>query len=305
MTDEQPVPVQGLDALELRQLRTFLAVADHRSFTRAAAELHLAQQAVSATIARLEAQLGIALFVRTTRRVELTSAGEVLVPGARRVVDAAARALDQVRLASEGRAGRLTVGFSTAAGGVRVVRDILRSLARSAPDVELQTIEHDFTDPSAGLLDGRSQAAFIFGPPPGDGLSAISVLEESRLLAVAPEHPLAGRDAVTAADLEGLPWLRVPAPRGPWPDFWFPRRQAGPVGPVIRTADEWVTAIEAGRGSAFTMPSVMHNFTTARVVVLPVVGLPPAQVMLAWRTANPDPLVAALLRTAEGVAGGT
>ena len=65
-----------------------------------------------------------------------------------------------------------------------------------------------------------------------------------------------------------------------------------------------MTAIESGRGFAFTMPTVMRNFATARVRVMPVTDLPPAAVLLAWRTANPDPLVAAFVQTALSVAAG-
>lgn len=303
MADQRTDLAPGLDALELRQLRHFLAVAEELNFTRAAARLHLAQQALSASIRRLEDQLGVALFERSTRHVELTSAGEVLADGARAVIAAASGALEQVRLVSEGRSGRLVVGFSTAAGGVEIVRDIIRSFSEAAPNVDIQTQEHDFTDPSAGLAGGRVGAAFIFGPLPVEGLSSITLLEEGRLLAVRPEHPLAERAAVTADDLHDLPWLRVPAPRGPWPEFWFPRSPSGPSGPLIRTADEWVTAIETGRGFAFTMPAVMRNFTTARVTVIPVEGLPAAAVVLAWRTANPDPLVQAFVRSALDVVG--
>jgi len=97
-------------------------------------------------VARLEAQLGVPLFVRTTRRVALTSAGEVLVSGASAVLAAAADALERVQLAAEGRTGTLTVGFSTAAGGVGVVREILRTFAKGTPAVELRTVEHDFAD---------------------------------------------------------------------------------------------------------------------------------------------------------------
>ncbi len=130
----------------------------------------------------------------------------------------------ELRLAAQGRAGRLVVGFSTAAGRVPLVRDVLGTFAAASPDVELSTIEHDFADPSAGLADGRTQAAFLFGPAPVAGLASMVLVEEPPLLAVAPEHPLAGRQSVTAADLEGLPWLRVPAPDGPWRDWWFPAR---------------------------------------------------------------------------------
>lgn len=300
--ETRPDPVPGLDALDLRQLRHFLAVADALNFTRAAEELHLAQQALSASIRRLEDQLGVALFVRSTRRVELTPAGAMLVEGARAVVAAASEALEQVRLIAEGRSGRLVIGFSTAAGGVGIVREIIRTFAEASPDVDISTLEHDFADPSAGLADGRVQVAFIFGPLPVAGLASITLLEEPRLLAVRPEHPLASRSSVTDDDLRGLPWLQVPAPRGPWPDFWFPRSAAGSQGPLIRTADEWVTAIEAGRGFAFTMPTVMRNFATARVTVVPVADLPPATVLLAWPASNPDPLATAFVASAREVA---
>lgn len=294
-----------MDSIELRQLRYFLAVAEELNFTRAAERLHLAQQALSASIRRLEEQLGVTLFVRTTRKVELTSAGEVLVDGARRVVDAASDALERVQQAAEGRSGRLAVGFSTAAGGVPIVREILRRFAAAAPEVDLRTVERDFADPSAGLVDGTTQAAFIFGPLPEPGLSAITLLEEDRLLAVRPEHPLAERGSVHADELVHLPWLRVPAVRGPWPDFWFRRPGQGAVGPVIRTADEWVTAVEAGRGVAFTMPTVMQNFATARIRTVPVVGLEPAAVLLAWRSNSAEPLVTRLVETALAVRSGS
>lgn len=303
MVEERGDPVPGLDALELRQLRYFLAVAEELNFTRAAERLHLAQQALSASIKRLEDQLGVPLFVRNTRKVELTSAGEVLVDGARAVMAAAAGALERVNRVAQGQSGRLTIGFSTAAGGVSIVREIMRTFAERAPDVDIRTQEHDFSDPSAGLADGHAHVAFIFGPLPVEGLSAITLLEEPRLLATRPEHALAARASVESADLEGLPWLQAPGPRGPWPDFWFPRARTGPNGPVIRTADEWVTAIEAGRGFAFTMPTVMRNFTTARVAVVPVDDQPPAAVLLAWRTSDPDPLVQAFVAAALQVAG--
>ena len=298
MTDERD-PLPSLDGIELRQMRYFLAVADELNFTRAAERLHLAQQALSASIRRLEEQLGVALFVRSTRKVELTAAGEVLVEGARVVVAAAAEAVERVQQVAEGRSGRITIGFSTAAGGVPIVREIIRTFAESAPGIDIRTEEHDFGDPSAGLADGSVDAAFIFGPLPVEGLSSVTLVREDRVLAIRPEHPLAERTVVHAADLRDLPWLRVPADHGPWPTFWFRRQGEGPVGPIIKTADEWVTAIEAGRGVAFSMPTVMQNFTTARVRVIPVEGLPPAEVLLAWRSGRDEPLVEALVQSAD------
>ena len=302
MTDERD-PLPHLDGIELRQMRYFLAVADELNFTRAAERLHLAQQALSASIRRLEQQLGVALFVRTTRRVELTVAGEVLVEGARAVVAAALDAVERVQQVTEGRAGRITIGFSTAAGGVPIVRQIIRTFAEAAPGVDIRTQEHDFGDPSAGLADGSVDAAFIFGPLPVEGLSSLTLVREDRVVAIRPEHPLAERAVVYADDLSDLPWLRVPADHGPWPMFWFRRQGDGPVGPIVKTADEWVTAIEAGRGVAFTMPTVMQNFTTARVTVVPIDGLAPAEVLLAWRSDRDGPLVTALVQSAKAALG--
>lgn len=295
IVDEPRRPASAYDGPDIRQLRVFLAVAEERSFTRAAERLHLAQQGVSASVRRLETQVGVALFVRDTRSVALTPAGEALVDGARAVIAAADEAVARVRLVAEGRSGRLVVGFSTAAGGVGAVRDALRRFAADAPDVDLRTVEHDFGDPSAGLADGPVQAAFIFGPHPLEGLASVPLVEEGRLLAVHPDHPLARRRAVGAEDLADLPWLRVPAPDGPWPEWWFPRRPGTREGPVIRTADEWVTAVEAGRGAAFTMPCVMRNFAETRVATVPVLGMAPATVLLAWREGEADALVEALV----------
>jgi DNA-binding transcriptional LysR family regulator len=214
-------------------------------------------------------------------------------------VAAAVDAVERVHQVAEGRSGRLTIGFSTAAGGVMIVRQIIRTFSERAPGVDIRTVEHDFGDPSAGLADGSVDAAFIFGPLPVEGLSSVTLVREDRVLAIRPEHPLAERTVVRPDDLHDLPWLRVPADPGPWPAFWFRQKGDGPTGPIIRTADEWVTAIEAGRGVAFTMPTVMQDFTTARVSVVPIEGLPPAEVLLAWHSDRDEPLVRALVEAAN------
>lgn len=291
------------DTLELRELRYFLAVAEELNFTRAAERLHLAQQALSAAVRNLEDDLGVQLFIRDTQRVRLTSAGEALVAGARHALASAADAVDDVRRVAAGRSGRLIVGFSTATGAVPKVRQVIRRFSEGSPDVDLRLVEHDFSDPTAGLAGGATQVAFVFGPLPGE-LRAVTVLEEPRHVALPAHHPLAQRSDLTAADLTGLPWLRVPAPDGPWSRFWFhhPLGEAQP-GAEIRTADEWVPAIEAGRGVAYTMPTVMANFPNTEIVTAPVTGLEPGSVLLAWRTEDADPVVAAFVASARNTLG--
>lgn len=288
------------DWLELRELRYFLAVAEELNFTRAAERLHLAQQALSASIRNLENDLGVQLFTRSTRHVALTAAGEALVAGARHALGSAAEAVDEVQRVGSGRAGRLIIGFSTAAGSVPKVRDVIRRFSRSSPDVDVRLVEYDFSDPTAGLGSGGSQVAFVFSPLADETLEAVIVFEDVLHVALPSGHPLARRDELRAADLSGLPWLRVPAPDSPWTRFWFRHPLGEPqTGAEIRTADEWVPAIEAGRGVAFTMPTVMANFPNTEIETRPVVDLEDGAVLLAWRRDDRDPAVAAFVKAAQ------
>ncbi|MGH2380003.1 MAG: LysR family transcriptional regulator [Candidatus Limnocylindria bacterium] len=291
------------ETLELRELRYFLAVAEELNFTRAAERLHLAQQALSTAIRNLEADLGVQLFIRDTKRVELTSAGAALVTGARHALESAADAVDDVRRVAAGRSGKLIVGFSTATGSVPKVRQVIRRYSEVSPDVDLRLVEHDFSDPAAGLTAGVTQVAFIFGPLPDD-ISALTVFADPRHVALPKGHPLADRDAVASSELSGLPWLRVPAPDGPWSRFWFhhPLGEAQ-AGAEIRTADEWIPAIESGRGIAYTMPTVMDNFPNTEIVTVPVADIEPGSVHLAWRTDDADPTVAAFVASARSTLG--
>ena len=292
------------DWLELRELRYFLAVAEELNFTRAAERVHLAQQALSASIRNLEADLGVQLFTRSTRHVALTTAGEALVSGARHVLESAAEAVDEVKRVGSGQAGRLIIGFSTAAGSVPMVRDVIRRFSQGAPGVDVRLVEYDFSDPMAGLGTGGSQVAFVFNPLIDDSLVGITVFEDVRHVALPNGHPLAQHAEVHAADLAGLPWLRVPAPDSAWTRFWFRHPLGEPLtGAEIRTADEWVPAIESGRGVAFTLPTVMANFPNTEIVTRPVVDVEPGAVLVAWHRDDRDPIVAAFVRTARETLG--
>jgi len=287
------------DTLELRELRYFLAVAEELNFTRAAERLHLAQQALSAAIRNMEADLGVQLFIRNTKRVELTSAGAALVSGAWQTLESAADAVDEVLRVAAGRSGRLIVGFSTATGAVPKVRQVIRRFSEASSDVDLRLVEHDFSDPVAGLGTGATQVAFVFGPLPDD-ISSLTVFEDLRHVALPAGHALSDRAELTTADLTGLPWLRVPAPDGPWSQFWFSHPLGETrAGAEIRTADEWVPAIESGHGVAFTMPTVMENFPNTEIVTVPITDLEPGSVRLAWRTDDADPVVAAFVASAR------
>jgi DNA-binding transcriptional LysR family regulator len=199
--------------MELRQLSVFVAVAEEASFTRAADRLHMVQSAVSASVRALERELGAALFDRTTRRVELTDAGDALLPEARRVladVDAAREAVDEVR---GGLRGTLRLGTmqGQAMRPISVPR-LVASFRAEHPGVDVQ-VSHVGGSVTmaeqvrAGLLD----LAFVSLPdrrPPGLTLTSLS--SQRMQLACAPDHPLATRKEVDLAGVADEPFIEFP-----------------------------------------------------------------------------------------------
>lgn len=185
-----------------RLLRSFLAVAEDLHFTRAAARLFVAQQALSRDIRRLERLLGAELFVRTTRRVVLTSDGERLLPLARRVLDAH----DELGAAFADAAARpLLVDLNT--DGMTAAR-VLDRARRLAPECELMArFESGLTWAAGEILAGRLDASFGraagLDPAVRAGLDVQPVRYEPMAVLLPSAHPLAAREVVALADLAG------------------------------------------------------------------------------------------------------
>jgi DNA-binding transcriptional LysR family regulator len=201
--------------VELRQLRYFVAVAEAGSLTRAATRLHIAQQSLSQQIRTLEAQLGASLFERSSRGVELTDAGAVLLREARRVLAQAERAEDAVRRAARGEQGELRVGFLSTVANY-FMPPVVRAFRERHRGVRLHTEDLTIAALVAGVRDGTLDAG-LSRPPLVDDLEAEVVLREP-VAAVLPEgHPLAERDELTLADLADEPWVLTP--RASWPPW--------------------------------------------------------------------------------------
>jgi len=148
--------------VDVRQLRCVEAVARHRHFTRAAEELHVAQSALSHQVQRLETELGIVLFERTTRRVTPTEAGLTLAARARRVLaelDLAHQELDQLRGVQR---GRIWVGLLVRAGDIDV-SGLLADFSRQHPGIEVGLREGLALEMLQLLADGELDAAFCLG----------------------------------------------------------------------------------------------------------------------------------------------
>src|SRR4051794_4712707 len=177
--------------MELRHLATFVAVAEERSFTRAAARMHVVQSAVSAGVRNLERELGAPLFDRTTHRVELTDAGAALLPEARATLAAAHAAREAVDAARGGLRGTVTLGIMQ--GDTIDIAALLAAFHADHPDVELHARQGHSADMAVQVRDGGLDFAFLALPRPrAGGLQLTPVSREPMLLAV-PRRPPARR----------------------------------------------------------------------------------------------------------------
>lgn len=192
--------------MDRRQLEVLAAVAREGSFTRAAAQLHLVQSAVSTTIAALETDLGARLFDRTTRRVQPTPAGRALLPHATAILNAFQAARDAVEAVSGGLSGLVRIGYMTNVTLINIPR-LLRRFHDDHPDVALQLAPA--ATGTAGLADGLRRGeldvAFLAANPQDHPDLRIDVLARTRLgLAVAADDPLAGHPRIRLADTAAL-----------------------------------------------------------------------------------------------------
>lgn len=186
--------------MELRQLRSFVALAEERHFTRAAERLHIAQPALSQQIAKLEREVGVPLVDRTTRRVALTQAGDLLLAHARRMLSEETVALAELDELAGVRRGHLDIGAAQAMGPVDLAT-LLVSFHRSYPAVELTVREALSVHLNVAVLADELDLAFVTGIVDPERIEGHQVASEDLVCILSPEHPLAAQAAVSLADL--------------------------------------------------------------------------------------------------------
>jgi DNA-binding transcriptional LysR family regulator len=263
--------------MELRHLRYFVAVADELHFRRAAERLHVAQPAVSEQIRKLEQELGVRLFDRDQRKVELTDAGAAMLVEARRVLLQADVARQAARGARAITAQRLRVGYLPDALPT-VIHQALRTLATGTPNIHT-TLE---TGPALGLVDavrtGRLDAAVVCLPAPTRGLRKMG-LGTLRAVAVLPAGD--PRAVLPEIDLAKLaPERLVVLPRAGNPAFYdaiVATCRAADCSPtLVELPDADVAhallAVSAGAGMALLPDSVADRYSAPGIRLRPVAG---------------------------------
>ena len=194
---------QSGNQMDMRQLQYAVAVAEELNFTRAAARCHIAQSGLSHQVAQLEREIGAALFQRTSRRVQLTRAGQVFLPYARRLLRERGQALAEVAALSGTLAGRLHIGTIPFASAHVGLLGLLRDYQESYPAIEVVVSDEGSLSTVAAILAGGTDAAFVglFRDQLPAGLSHQVLAVEPLVAVVGPDHPLCG---VPAVDLRQL-----------------------------------------------------------------------------------------------------
>jgi DNA-binding transcriptional LysR family regulator len=190
--------------MELRHLRTIAAVARHGSFTKAGEELHLAQSAISQQIRRLETELGIQVFHRTSRSVELTAEGRLVLDYARRVLHEVEGLHNELEELSGLLRGELKLGgmYPT---GLYDLADVLADFHERHPGVAIHMVERTQDELLDKLRCDELDAAFTAVDPDalGEDFAASLIWEEEFVVALPVDHPLSGCDTITFEQLAG------------------------------------------------------------------------------------------------------
>lgn len=197
--------------MELRHIRYFLAIAEERHFTRAAAKIGIGQPPLSQQIKDLEAEIGARLFRRVAHGAELTVAGEAFLEGVKEMPALAERAAKAARRASRGETGSIRVGFTPSSAFNVVVAATIRAFRRAYADVDLTLEEANTTRLVAGLQDGSFDAVFLRPSVIGSEAFQLHLLSEEPMLVMLPaSHPAAAQKEVDLAALSKDTFLMVP-----------------------------------------------------------------------------------------------
>ncbi len=194
--------------MELRHLRYFTTLAEELHYGRAAGRLYIAQPALSKQIASLERELGVKLFDRTRRRVELTPSGALLLPEAQRLVELSTRFTQNARRVRDGLIGTLRLGY-TGPVAESALPQLLRLHHRRYPDMIMSLREATTQVVLDDVRDGVFDAAFLRVTSTETDLEVLEVRREPAILAVPQDHPFYAREQVRFAELRDQPLVMM------------------------------------------------------------------------------------------------
>jgi DNA-binding transcriptional LysR family regulator len=287
--------------MELRHLRYFVAIAEERSFTRAAERLWVAQPGLSSQIRRLESELGIRLFDRHTRGVSLTQAGELFLERARVVLAAAEEARSTGRDLELGLIGAVRIGLAVETAA-RPVPALLSSFSHDHPGVEVTVFESFAGTVVRELRDGRLDAVVVPSDFGAADLRSLRLSAERWVVLAARGHRLGHPGPIDAVELEGEPVVVTGHRDGAGYDRAVtgmldslgvtPEAHSGGPGPALFAAVTAGEAVAVSTENAAASGLVVRELRPARRV----------QFALLWRDEAPSPALTELIGAATTLA---
>jgi DNA-binding transcriptional LysR family regulator len=270
----------------LRDVRYFVAVAEELNFSRTAERLHVSQPALSKQIRNLETALRAPLFRREARSVRLTSAGEALLAAARAVVETWDEGVVSALDAAAHDARQLRVGTLTSVGRA-LYPGVVDHFAIRQPGWRIELHSFGWGDSTAGLRDRETDAAFLWLPIDADEVTYEILFTERRFVALSSKHPLAARAAVSFTDIADEAFVALPESAGPARDFWLAMDERGSrpvrVAAEVVSADETFEIVSTSMGVALLAEGNAVVYARPGITCVPVHGLGPAQLAVAWR----------------------
>jgi LysR family transcriptional regulator, benzoate and cis,cis-muconate-responsive activator of ben and cat genes len=287
----------------LRHLVYFREVARQLHFRRAAEALAVAQPALSRQIAQLESGLGVPLFARSSRRVELTPAGRALAEEVEPLLRGLAALPERLRAVAVGQTGQVRVAF-TGLAMATVLPGILREFHRRHAGIRLELNESPTAAQLGALREGAIACGFFHPDAPSPALRTHTLLRERNGVLLPAGHPLAGRPRLRLRDLAATPFILFPRTHNP--GFYDRVLSAfAEAGVAPRIAEEiWPRAngvglVRAGMGATFMCPSEARQLPPD-VAFRPLAGpAPESRLVVGWRIRpEPDPALRAFLEVA-------
>jgi DNA-binding transcriptional LysR family regulator len=277
----------------LDQVRAFVVVAEELHFGRAAVRLQMTQPPLSRQIQKLERAVGVRLFERDSRKVELTTAGEAFLGEARRILALASGALEQAQRIQAGSAGTVRIGF-TATSTFGVLTSLLNVVSEAYPDIHLDLFEMVTREQISKLIDGELDLGLARPPFDKTAFASRLLYREELLLAAPSGHRLSHLDRpVNADDLVNEPLIMYSPSEARY--FYDLVVRLFPISSenVVHTVSQVLTMlwlVAGGRGIAF-VPESSSRLAIAGVTLRSIEGLPaqPVELHLLWgrETRNP------------------
>jgi DNA-binding transcriptional LysR family regulator len=292
--------------MELRQLRYFVTVAEEGGFGLAAERLHIVQPAVSQQIQRLERELGLQLFDRSTRNIRITAAGERLLPEARAVLAAASRVDAVAAQIANGAEGLVRLGTGPAADARLYAT--LDQLAAAPPRLRVRIIKMAPAERLAAVRSGELDAAIVKSMTSAGGLELLPLWSDPLFAALPAEHPLAAHPTLRLRQLADLP-LRL-APHESNPQFHdlvtAAFREAGiepALGPPFTHLQDTLADIAGAPTPSWTILYPVGDFPATRTIAFRPLEGPRIDTSLAVPPGPPTPALRHLLNALNATIG--